>query len=126
MAGQTASTVESAPEQRVRKSLRRWAFLAVVLAVVAVAAAFVVGIIGLTANPVKSVGAGGTATLEGTFEPYRCGPASCNGYIQAGARSVFVQFPTGCPVPPRGTTVTVSARRAPDLGTASYRALRCG
>ena len=96
-----------------------------VVAVAAVIAAFVVGLMGLLANPVRSVAADGTATLVGTFEPYQCSPASCNGYVQAGARSVFVQFPSGCAEPARASQVTVVARPAPDLGSGSYRAIRC-
>ena len=92
----------------------------------AVVIALVVGITGLTANPVQSHNQDGTYTLRGTFEPYRCAGPMCNGYLQAGARSVFVQFPNGCPPPVRGSTITVTARSAPDLGTASYRATHCG
>jgi len=97
----------------------------VVLAVLAVLIAFVVGVVGLTGDPVKSHNADGTATLQGAFEPYQCGASSCNGYVQAGARSVFVQFPPRCAEPPRGGTITVTARPAPDLGKGSYRASAC-
>jgi hypothetical protein len=102
-----------------------WALTIVVLAVAAVAAALVVGLTGLVANPVRSVSAGGVATLSGSFEPYQCTRALCEGYVQAGARSVFVRFPAGCPPAARGAEVTVRARPAPDLGKASYRALVC-
>ena len=98
----------------------------VALAIAVVIAAFVVGLLGLLANPVKSVAPGGTATLQGTFEPYQCGGGSCDGYIQAGARSVFVQFPAGCAAPARAAEITVTARPAPDLGNGSYRATGCG
>ena len=103
----------------------RWALAVVIAAVLLVAALLVVGILGLTADPVKSRNADGTTTLQGSFEPYACSASSCNGYIQAGARSVFVQFPTGCPQPARGTTITVTGRPAPDLGKAAYRAVSC-
>ena len=96
------------------------------LAIIAVVIAFVVGFTGLFANPVKSVNADGTTTIQGTFEPYQCSAASCNGYVQAGARSVFVQFPARCPEPARGSTITVTGRPAPDLGNAAYRATGCG
>ncbi|MBV8301605.1 MAG: hypothetical protein JOY68_06755 [Candidatus Dormibacteraeota bacterium] len=102
-----------------------WALALVILAAVAVAIAFVVGFSGLLANPVQSVNNDGTTTLHGTFEPYQCSAASCDGYIQAGARSVFVQFPQSCPEPARGATITVKGRPAPDLGSGSYRATSC-
>ena len=126
------SVVSSAPAQNVASPLAAWrrhprlGLAAVAVAVAVVIAAFVVGLLGLLANPVRSVTAGGTTTLEGTFEPYQCGGGTCDGYIQAGARSVFVQFPPGCAAPPRAAQITVVARPAPDLGTASYRATGCG
>ena len=104
---------------------RRAGIAVVAAAIVVVVIAFVVGVLGLFANPVKSVNADGTTTLQGTFEPYQCASTSCNGYVQAGARSVFVQFPRGCAGPARGANVTVTARPAPDLGNASYRAAGC-
>lgn len=103
----------------------RWAFPVVVAAVLVVAAAFVVGVLGLFANPVRSTNPDGTTTLVGTFEPYQCDASACSGYVQAGARSVYVQFPEACPPPARGTQITVEARPAPDLGSGSYRATRC-
>ena len=97
----------------------------VALAVVGIIVAFVVGVSGLFANPVKSTNSDGTTTLQGSFEPYQCGTGSCEGYVQAGARSVFVRFPNRCPEPNRASTVTVIARPAPDLGTGAYRATGC-
>ena len=102
-----------------------WALPVVLIAVLVVTAALVVGILGLLANPVRSVNADGTTTLAGTFEPYQCSETACDGYVQAGARSVFVRFPNNCPPPARGTAVTVGARPAPDLGSGSYRATGC-
>lgn len=99
--------------------------IAVPVAIIVIAIAFVVGFMGLFANPVKSVNANGTSTLQGTFEPYQCNASTCDGYVQAGARSVFVQFPKGCAPPTRGSEITVDARPAPDLGNGSYRATRC-
>lgn len=113
-----------APEETKRRR-PAWALPVVIIAVVAVVAAFVVGFLGLFADPVRSVNSNGTSTLSGTFEPYQCTPASCDGYIQAGARSVFVQFPPHCAEPVRGSTITVTARPAPDLGKGSYRATAC-
>lgn len=98
---------------------------AIVLAVAIVAAAFVVGLRGLFANPVRSVNADGTTTLQGAYEPYQACTSYCEGYVQAGARSVFVRFPGGCPEPGRDVQVTVVARPAPDLGKAAYRATGC-
>jgi hypothetical protein len=97
----------------------------IVVAVVVVVLAFAVGVTGLLANPVKSVNGDGTTTLQGTFEPYVCGAGSCEGYVQAGARSVFVRFPNGCPEPARASRVTVIGRAAPDLGSGAYRATGC-
>jgi hypothetical protein len=103
-----------------------WGLGVVVIAVVAVVVLFVVGFSGLFADPVKGVNPDGTTRLSGSFEPYQCSRTSCDGYIQAGARSVFVVFPRDCAPPPRGATVTVSGRSAPDLGSGSYRATACG
>jgi len=102
-----------------------WAFPVVIIAVLAIAVALIVGITGLFADPVRSVNADGTTTLQGTFEPYQCDRMSCEGYVQAGARSVFVRFPDGCPPPARASQVTIRARAARDLGSAAYRALGC-
>lgn len=96
-----------------------------VVSVVAILILFVVGFTGLFANPVRSVHSDGTTTLSGTFEPYICTNTSCDGYISAGARSVFVVFPKNCPQPERGTNITVDGKLAPDLGSASYRATAC-
>ncbi len=125
MAVQPGAVADEAAEAT-RRRVPRWAFPVVVIAVLAVTAAFVVGMLGLFANPVKSVSVDGTTTLAGTFEPYQCPSAqSCDGYVQAGARSVFVQLPVGCTPPQRGTQITVTARPAPGLGPGSYRATRC-
>jgi len=103
----------------------RWAIPLIVVAVVVVALAAVIGIRGLTGNPVRALAADGSTTLSGGFEPVDC-PTGCpQGYLQAGARSVFVRFPDGCRPPAREQQVTVLARPAPDLGKASYRALAC-
>ncbi len=116
-------------ERAARSAWRRrrpvWGVAVVLIAVVAVVVLFVVGFTGLFADPVKGVNGDGTTTLAGSFEPYQCTRASCDGYIQAGARSVFVVFPRDCTPPGRGTTVKVTARPAPDLGSGSYRATTC-
>jgi hypothetical protein len=100
-----------------------WGLPVVVIAVVVIVVLF--GFTGLFANPVQSVNSNGTTTLTGTFEPYVCTSTSCDGYISAGARSVFVVFPHGCAPPTRGATITVNGKSAPDLGNASYRATAC-
>jgi hypothetical protein len=102
-----------------------WGLPVVVIAVAVIVILFVVGFTGLFSNPVKSVNADGVATLSGTFEPYQCDSTTCDGYISAGARSVFVVFPRGCAPPTRGAAITVSGKSAPDLGSASYRATAC-
>jgi hypothetical protein len=102
-----------------------WGVPVVIAAVIAVVVLFVVGFTGLFANPVKGVNPDGTTTLSGSFEPYQCTRTACDGYIQAGARSVFVVFPHDCAPPVRGTTITVSGRPAADLGNGSYRATAC-
>jgi hypothetical protein len=102
-----------------------WGLLVVVAGVIAVAVLFVVGFTGLFANPVKGVNPDGTTTLSGSFEPYQCTRTACDGYIQAGARSVFVVFPSDCAPPERGATITVIGRSAADLGSGSYRATAC-
>jgi hypothetical protein len=124
MTAPLAPAVQEAKPSRARRG-PTWALALVVIAAFAVAVAFVFGIMGLTANPVKSTNADGTTTLQGSFEPYQCDATACDGYVQAGARSVFVQFPARCPEPARGSTITVFARPAPDLGKGSYRATTC-
>ncbi len=74
-----------------------WALGVVVLAVLVVAAALVWGVRGLLGNPVRSTAADGTSVLAGGFEPFACGGCGAvQGYIQDGARSVFVRLPAGC------------------------------
>jgi hypothetical protein len=119
-------TPQTAPDAaQVRKQRPAWSIPVVVVSVVAILVLFVVGFTGLFANPVKSANSDGTTTLSGTFEPYLCNSSSCDGYISAGARSVFVVFPHGCAPPARGATITVNGKSAPDLGNASYRATAC-
>ncbi|HVC05315.1 MAG TPA: hypothetical protein VND88_11640 [Candidatus Acidoferrales bacterium] len=109
----------------VRKRRPAWSIPVLVVSVIAIVVLFVVGFSGLLANPVKSVNGDGTTTLSGTFEPYVCNTASCDGYISAGARSVFIVFPKSCAPPERGAKITIDGRPAPDLGSASYRAAAC-
>ena len=96
-----------------------------VVAAVAVVVAAVVGVRGLLASPVVSVAGNGVATLRGTWEPYSCDAHLCQGYLQAGSRSVFVVFPEGCRQPERAADVTVSARPDPRLGSGSYTVIGC-
>lgn len=95
------------------------------VAAVAVIVAAVVGIQGLLASPIQSLAADGTATLHGTWEPYSCDAHACQGYVQAGARSVFIVLPSSCPHPQRAAVVTVKGRLDPALGSGSYRASGC-
>ena len=94
----------------------------------------VVGLPGLLANPIQSQSAGGTvAIISGSFEPVTCDsscrdacPRSCaQGYVAAGARSVFVRFPQGCPVPAFGQQVSITGRRDLQLGSEAYLASAC-
>jgi hypothetical protein len=117
------SAAVAEPEAARRRPV--WGIPVVVVAVVVIVVLFVVGFTGLFANPVKSVSADGTATLSGSFEPYVCNSTTCDGYISAGARSVFVVFPPRCAPPSRGATITVTGKPAPELGNASYRATAC-
>ncbi|MHB8489156.1 MAG: hypothetical protein ACYDCS_07955 [Candidatus Dormibacteria bacterium] len=122
--GQTP--VSALTDERTRPRRRPvWGVPVVVIALVAIIVLFVIGFTGLFANPVRSVSADGTATLSGSFEPYQCDPTACDGYISAGARSVFVVFPRGCTPPARDATITVVGKPAPHLGNASYRATTC-
>jgi hypothetical protein len=96
-----------------------------IIAAVAVIAAAVVGIRGLLASPIESVATDGTAILHGTWEPYSCDAHLCEGYLTAGARSVFVVLAPGCSEPARAADVTVTGRLDPSLGTGSYRSTGC-
>jgi hypothetical protein len=113
-----------APRRTTRRVPRRGVAVFVVAAAVVTIAA-VVGIRGLISSPIESVSADGTATLHGTWEPYSCDAHGCQGYVQAGARSVFIVLAPGCPQPQRAADVTVKGRPDPSLGSGSYRALGC-
>lgn len=125
------SVASQAPAGAPVQSLSWWrrhrglGIAAIAIAVAVVAAAFVVGVRGLFASPVRSLNSDGTTTLAGTYEPYQPCATFCEGYVQAGARSVFVRLPDGCPEPGRDSPVTVIARPALDLGKGSYRATGC-
>ncbi len=107
------------------RTISRRGLLIFVLAAAAVIIAAVVGIRGLVASPIQSVAANGTATLAGVWEPYSCDAHLCQGYVQAGSRSVFVVLPTRCSHPQRGTAVTLTGRLDASLGNGSYRATSC-
>jgi hypothetical protein len=96
-----------------------------IVAVIAVAVAAVVGVSGLLRSPIESVAPNGTATLHGTWEPYSCDAHACEGYVQAGARSVFVVLRPGCPQPQRAADITVRGTPDSSLGSGSYRAVAC-
>jgi len=95
------------------------------VAAVAVIIAAVVGIRGLLASPIVSVAPDGTATLQGTWEPYTCDAHVCQGYLQAGSRSVFVVLSPGCPQPQRAVPITITGRPDPSLGGGRYTAVGC-
>lgn len=95
------------------------------VAAVVIAVAAVVGIRGLLASPVVSVAPDGTATLHGTWEPYSCDAHLCQGYVQAGSRSVFIVLAPGCPQPQRAAEITIAGRPDPSIGSGSYKAAGC-
>lgn len=98
----------------------------VVAAIVAAVVALGAGLRGLTENPVTGRDSMGLTVVSGRFEPYTCATCAAGaGYVQAGARSVFVVLPSGCAQPTREATITVHARLDPSLGTAAYRATAC-
>lgn len=97
----------------------------VVLAVLVVAVAAVIGVRGLLGNPVQSVAPDGTATLSGGYQPVSCDSGCSQGYVQSGARSVFVRLPAGCAQPGSGQPVTLRARLDTSLGKQAYQALDC-
>ncbi len=113
-----------APKPTTRAVSRRGVLIFLVAAAAVIIAA-VVGIRGLVASPIRSVAPDGTATLQGTWEPYSCDARLCQGYVQAGSRSVFVVLPSACPAPHRAADVTVKGRLDPSLGSGSYRAIDC-
>ncbi len=118
----TATPVAPKPTSR---AISRRGLVIFVLAAAAVIIAAVVGFRGLAASPIQSVGADGTATLHGTWEPYSCDAHACQGYVQAGARSVFIVLPNGCPPPQRAADITIKGRPDASLGKGSYRATGC-
>jgi hypothetical protein len=106
--------------------MRRWGLIMVGVALLAVIAAAIVGTTGLVQNPVQSSSSSGTTTITGTFEPYTgCVPNCVEGYVTAGARSVFVIFPTSCPEPARGSNISVQGVLDPTQGSAAYRIAKC-
>jgi hypothetical protein len=123
----SASSGATPPQQAAAPERPRpaWALPVVVVAVVAIAVALVVGLRGLGGDPVRSTAADGTATLSGAYQPVSCDSGCVQGYLQAGARSVFVRLPAGCPAPHADQQVTVQARPDTSLGKHAYTALAC-
>lgn len=107
----------------------RWGMALIPLAAAGVIVGAVFGVEGLVANPIVSTSPTGLTTIAGSFQPVTCpagSPAGClQGYVQAGARSVFVVFPTGCAAPPAGAAVRLTARPDPGEGAQAYRATAC-
>jgi hypothetical protein len=118
------ATTPLLPERATQRLSRRGLAIFVVAAI-AIVVATVVGVRGLLSSPIESVAADGTTTLRGTWEPYSCDAHACEGYVQAGARSVFVVMRAGCPQPARAADITVAGRLDPSLGSGSYRATTC-
>lgn len=96
-----------------------------IVAAVAIVAAAFVGVRGLLASPIQSTAPDGTATLHGTWEPYSCDSHLCQGYVQAGGRSVFIVLAASCAEPARAADITVRARQDTSLGKGSYRTIGC-
>jgi hypothetical protein len=119
----SSATVESPPPPLRRRPA--WALPAVVLAVLAVVAAAVVGVRGLLADPLVAVAPDGSASISGSWEPFDCGAGCVQGYVQAGARSVFVRLPAGCPAPRREAHVSLRGRPDHALGSHAYLATSC-
>lgn len=107
------------------RRISRRGLLVFLVAAVAIAVAAVVGVQGLLRSPVASVAGDGTAVLHGTWEPYSCTANACDGYVQEGARSVFVVLQPRCPHPLRASDITVRGRPDRTLGSGSYRATGC-
>src|SRR5487761_493740 len=103
------ATTPVVPERSTRRISRR-GLVIFVIAAAAVILAAIVGVRGLLASPIESVAADGIATLHGTWEPYSCDAHAGRGYVQAGARSVFIVLPSGCPQPRRAADITVTGR----------------
>lgn len=119
------ATLDTPPAAPAASRRPAWALPVVVIAVLAVVAALVVGLRGLLGNPVTSVAPDGTATISGSWEPFECGAGCVQGYVQDGARSVFVRLPAGCAAPAREQQVHLRGRPAPSLGKGSYTAVGC-
>ncbi len=114
-----------AAQERATRRVSRKGMVVFLCAAVAVVVAGAVGIRGLLASPIVSLAADGTATLRGTWEPYTCDAHLCQGYVQAGGRSVFIVLEGACPHPQRAQQITVAGRPDPRLGTGSYLATSC-
>jgi hypothetical protein len=118
------TTTPVAQERPTRRVSRR-GMVVFLVAAIAIVVAAVAGVRGLLASPIVSVAADGTAKLQGTWEPYTCDAHLCQGYIQAGSRSVFVVLSSACPHPQRAARITITGRPDRGLGTGSYRATGC-
>jgi hypothetical protein len=118
------STLAPAPVDTPRRR-PAWALPVVVVAVVVVIVAAVIGVRGLMGNPVQSVGPDGVATLSGAYQPVSCDGGCLQGYVQSGARSVFVRLPNACTRPLADERITVHARLDASLGKQAYQAIDC-
>ena len=118
------ATTPVVPERATRRISGRGLVIFIAAALAIVAATFV-GVRGLLASPVQATAPDGTVTLHGTWEPYSCDTRLCQGYVQAGGRSVFIVLAAGCAEPARASDVTVRARQDTSLGKGSYRTIGC-
>jgi hypothetical protein len=107
----------------------RWGMAIIPLAAAGVMVGAVVGVQGLVANPIVSTSPSGLTTIAGSFQPVTCPagsrPGCVQGYVQAGARSVFLVLPDGCPAPASGAALRLTARPDPSAGAQAYRATAC-
>ncbi len=107
----------------------RWGMALIPLAAAGIVVGAVLGVEGLVANPIVATSPSGLTTIAGSFQPVSCpagSPPRClQGYVQAGARSVFVVFPSGCAAPAPGVNVRLTGRPDPQAGAQAYLATSC-
>ena len=91
----TATPVAPKPTTR---AISRRGLLIFLVAAAAVIIAAVVGIRGLAASPIVSVAADGTATLQGTWEPYSCDAHLCQDTSRRVAAACSSSWPPAVPI----------------------------
>jgi hypothetical protein len=124
-----AAAPDAAAPKRPNPLRSRWGMALIPLAAAAVIVGAVFGVEGLAANPIVSVSPAGLTTISGSFQPVTCpagSPRGCaQGYVEAGARSVFLVLPLGCPDPAAGAAIRVTGRPDPRAGAQAYLATTC-